>query len=348
MLLRYLIFAASILIYCKGYSQSSEANPPKQSMEEKPYMVFSKNKLFPGTGSLLRPEDGVALADGRVIVSDQAKGLRLIEKDGSTRAFGKFAEAGFVYAPPEKVSAPNGMNLEHDGQHVLMCDYGDGKIYRIEIKSEKVELIYDHEYGVNSLYRDKSGAIWFTQSAKRPDGIDVPMPDGAVFRMADLKSAPVLVVDSLYLANGITMDAEEKTLFVAESLMNRVHSFGVDVSAGKIINRGIAAIVLTPDNIVVDNKGRLIVASPGGNQVIAFDLKSHSQHLFFDASTEESRKIADEWFFRSQVGLPRRQLMTKKMYGDMPGLLTGAFFSKDGKTLYIANFGKDLVKVPIP
>ena len=61
--------------------------------------------------SLLRLEDGVALADGRVIVLDQAKGLRLIEKDGSNRLFGKFADAGFVHNPPENISGPATVRL---------------------------------------------------------------------------------------------------------------------------------------------------------------------------------------------------------------------------------------------
>jgi sugar lactone lactonase YvrE len=43
----------------------------------------------------------------------------------------------------------------------------------------------------------------------------VALADGrAVFRMADLKSAPAIVANSFYLANGITMDRDEKTLFV--------------------------------------------------------------------------------------------------------------------------------------
>ncbi len=91
--------------------------------------------LFPGNGGLLRPEDGVALEDGRIIVSDQAKGLRLIEKDGSNRPFGNFAEVGFIHNPPKNNAAPNGLVLEHDGKHLLMCDVSDGKIYRTNVDS---------------------------------------------------------------------------------------------------------------------------------------------------------------------------------------------------------------------
>ena len=127
-------------------------------------------------------------------------------------------------------------------------------------------------------------------------------------------------------------------------MMNRVLSFDVDITSGKTKYSGVAAIVLVPDNILIDTKGRLIIASPCTSQVIAVDFKKHSQQVIFDASTSETKKIADEWFRRSQLGLPTDDLWSK-MYGPLPGLLTGMFFSPDGRTLYIANLGKDILKL---
>lgn len=163
--------------------------------------------------------------------------------------------------------------------------------------------------------------------------------------MADIKSVPVIIEDSLCLANGITMDQDEKTLFVSETMMNRVLSFDIDITSGETKYAGVVATVLTPDNILIDAKGRLIIASPGGNQVIAADFKNHSQYIIFDASTKETQKIADEWFRRSQLGLARAELLTPKLYGPLPALLTGMFFSQDGRTLYIANLGNDILKL---
>jgi hypothetical protein len=98
----YLLFLVEfILISCASNNKSNQIIPSQKLSAQIPYLTFQKENLFPGDGSLLRPEDGVALADGR-----------------------------------------------------------------------------------------------------------------AVFRMADLKSAPAIVADSFYLANGITMDRDEKTLFV--------------------------------------------------------------------------------------------------------------------------------------
>lgn len=346
----FLFLFAFTFISCDSNKSNNQINSTEISLEKLPYFTFHKENLFPGDGSLSGPEDGVALADGRVIVSDQAKGLRLIEKNGSNRPFGNFTDVGFVHNPPETIAGPNGLFLEHDKQHLLMCDIRNGKIYRTNIASEKVALVYDHPFGVNAIYRDKTGAIWFTQSATtNMEGlgkeVNLPVPNGAVFRMADSKSVPTTIADSLYLPNGITMDRDEKTLFVAESMMDRVHSFEVDIMNGKTAYSGVAANVGTPDNILIDKNGRLLVASPVTNQVVAVDLKNHSQHIIFDASTKENQKITNEWFRRSHLGLPRAELLSPDLHSPLSGLLTGMFFSKDGQTLYIANLGNDLLKL---
>lgn len=338
-------------IACNSPKSKKQISSTEKSIEQLPYLTYQKENLFPGDGSLLRAEDGVSLEDGRIIVVDQANGLRLIEKDGSTRPFGNFTAAGFVHLPPEQTAAPNGMILEHDGEHVLMSDVADGKIYRINLATEEVEMIYDHFYGVNTIYRDKTGAIWFSQSAESTNlgemfqAANLPVPSGAVFRMADLKSAPVKIMDSLYFANGITMDKDEKHLFVAETMMDRVHKFEVDINTGEANYIGVAANVGTPDNILIDKKGRLIVACPLYNQVIAIDFNNHSQHIIFDASTKNNLKNTNEWIRRSRLGIERLELLSPDLFSPLPGLLTGMFFSNDGRTLYIANLGNDLVKL---
>jgi sugar lactone lactonase YvrE len=231
-----------------------------------------------------------------------------------------------------------------------MSDVADGKIYRVNIDSEKVELIYDHPYGVNTIYRDKTGALWFSQSTESTNlvemfrDVNLPVPHGAVFRMADLKSQPVKIMDSLYFANGITMDKDEKHLYVAETMMDRIHKFEVDTKSGSAKYAGVAANVGTPDNLLMDSQGRLIVASPLNNQVVAVDFENHSQHVLFDGSTKDNLKITNEWNRRSHLGLERLELVTPDAFHPLPGLLTGMFFSNDGQTLYITNLGNDILK----
>lgn len=334
----------------KGEQNISSDESEESVEEELPYFTFQKENLFPGDGSLLRAEDGVFLEDGRIVVVDQAKGLRLIEKDGSNRPFGNFEAAGFVHLPPEKVASPNGVVLEHNGKHILMSDVADGKIYRVNVASEDVEMIYDHPFGVNTIYRDRTGALWFSQSTESTNlqelfrDVNLPAPLGAVYRMADLKSPPVKIADSLYFANGITMDKDEKHLYVSETMMDRVHVFKVDVETGSSDYQGVAVNVGTPDNLLVDGKGRLIVASPLFNQVIAVDFEDHSQQVIFDGSTKKNLRNTDEWVRRSHLGLERLDLFSTDLFHPLPGVITGMFFSNDGQTLYVTNLGNDLLK----
>lgn len=352
--MRLSIFTLAIFIFtcisCNTAKKTEENSPVVESTKPLPYLTFQKENLFPGDGSLLRAEDGVELEDGRIVVVDQANGLRIIEKDGSNRPFGDFAAAGFVHLPPEQTASPNGMVLEYDGKHILMSDVADGKIYRVNIDSEKVEMIYDHPYGVNTIYRDKTGALWFSQSTESTNlnemfrDVNIPVPHGAVFRMADFDSPPVKIMDSLYFANGITMDKEEKHLYISETMMDRVHKFEIDTNSGSAKYAGVAANVGSPDNLLIDQEGRLIVASPLYNQVIAVDFENHSQHVIFDASTNANSKVSNEYTRRSRLGMERLELLTPDLFHPLPGLLTGMFFSNDGQTLYITNLGNDILK----
>jgi sugar lactone lactonase YvrE len=203
---------------------------------------------------------------------------------------------------------------------------------------------------VNTIYRDKTGALWFSQSAESTNlgemfqAANLPIPTGAMFRMADLKSEPVKIMDSIYFANGITMDIDEKHLFISETMMDRVHKLKVDTETGEVNYIGVAANVGAPDNILIDNEGRLIVASPLYNQVVAIDFKNHSQHILFDGSTQDNLKATNEWNRRSHLGLARLELISPDLFSPLPGLLTGMFFSNDGNTLYITNLGNDLLK----
>ncbi len=346
----FLILLAFAFIYCEVPKTHDEIVQEEEVENQLPHFTYDKSNLFPGDGSLLRAEDGVALADGRIIVVDQAQGLRLIEKDGSNRPFGDFASAGYVHNPPDQIAAPNGIFLEHDGQHILTSDVADGKIYRITIENESVEMIYDHPYGVNTIYKDKTGAIWFSQSTKSTNmtelfnDVNLPVPHGAVFRMKDPQSAPEKIVDSLYFSNGITMDEAENYLFIAETMMDRVHAVEVDINNGTTKYMGVAANVGTPDNILLDKKGRLLVASPIHNQVLVIDFQNHSKHIIFDGSSDTGKEITQEWVRRSHLGEPRLELLSPDLFDPLPGLITGMFFSHDGKTLYITNLGNDLLK----
>ena len=123
-----------------------------------------------------------------------------------------------------------------------------------------------------------------------------------------------------------------------------MHSFEVDITSGVANYIGVVANVGSPDNILIDQEGRLIVASPLYNQVVAVDFKNHSQHIIFDGSTKDNLKNTNEWNRRSHLGMERLELLSPDLFLPLPGLITGMFFSNDGQTLYITNLGNDLLK----
>ena len=60
---------------------------------------------------------------------------------------------------------------------------------------------------------------------------------------------------------------------------------------------------------------------------------------------QKNHDITNEWFRRSHLGIPKVEVVTPNLFSTLPGLLTEMFFSKDGKTLYIANSANDHLKL---
>ncbi|MCW5960543.1 MAG: SMP-30/gluconolactonase/LRE family protein [Pyrinomonadaceae bacterium] len=325
-----------------------------------PNLIFSESQVFPKDGTLKHPEDGRALPDGRIIVGDEGSGLRIIETDGKSSAFGKFKELGWVHDPPKTTAGPNGVFMENDGRHLLLADVYAGTIYRIDTKTEATKLIYKHPFGINSLVRDSNGTIWFTQSARNVQekgagdlfaAVNIPVNSGAVFYLNgsgdEFESTGVEAAGNIYFANGIALDAEEKYLYVAETMMDRVLRFKIDTAKNTLTKRETYQSVFVPDNLAFDKAGNLLIASPGSNKVFAVDKKCRSLHTIFSAPSESNSKAADEWMTRSRLGKPLLELFTPDLWKPLPGGLTGMFWSQDFKTLYVTGLGNAILKVEI-
>jgi hypothetical protein len=73
-----LILFAFTIVSCNSPKSNKETGEAEKSIDNFPYLPYNEENLFPGDGSLLRAEDGVALEDGRIVVVDQAKGLKMM------------------------------------------------------------------------------------------------------------------------------------------------------------------------------------------------------------------------------------------------------------------------------
>lgn len=315
--------------------------------------------VYPATKGLVRPEDGVALPDGRIIVADQPHGLRLINADQTIRPFGRFAAAGYVHAPPAE-AAPNGVAFTPDGKHLLVADVFTGAIYRVNIATEATERVYTHPFGVNTAVADSSGAIWFTQSTRNAAGptshprlfepFNSYSADGALYRLpppgADGKrGAPRLVLDGLSFANGIAIDEARGEFYLAETNKDQVTAFALSVKHGTLSNPRKLASVMTPDNIELDGEGHLWAASPVQNALVVIDLATGKTDFAFRMQTAAGDQAIETWRQRGLTGLARLDVLTPAVWGTMPGLITGVILTPGKGPFYVSGLGDALVKV---
>jgi sugar lactone lactonase YvrE len=349
MLSRILAAAAVALASCTSVERDTA---------ELPRWSFTPEMIFPADQSLARAEDGVALADGRLIVADQVYGLRLLRDDGSSRPFGKFADAGYLHSPPEIVGGPNGVTLEPAGTHILVSDVFRGGIYRVDIATEATELVYRHAYGVNVARRDRTGGIWFTQSTRnspeRGEGelfraVDVAIPDGGLFYLpppnAGGEPTAVQLVEDLYFANGIALDEDAGYLYVSETMRSRVLRFRIDSATGQVADPTVALEFSYPDNLELDRQNRLWIASPVRSEIVVFDLATETAEPVFRISTPESEHLIEMIDARIREGDSWLELMAPSLWEPGPGLITGIILSPDDGPVYLTGLANALIRL---
>lgn len=353
-----LVLAAAAALGGCARQEPGSAAASAAPAEDLPHWNFTPDMIFPADRSLMRPEDGVALPDGRVIVADQAHGLRLILPDGSNRAFGRFSEAGYIHEPPHAAGGANGVTLEPRGTHILVGDVHHGGIYRVEVASEDTELLYEHGFGVNVARRDSHGGVWFSQSTRNTPGLgeaglapalQTPTPDGAVYYLlpagAGETYAAARVAEGLHFANGIALDEQEGHLYVAETMARRVLRFRMDVVAGQLTDPTIVHEMPAPDNLELDAEGRLWIAGALRSEIVVLDLESGVARSVFRVSTPRSEALLHEVERRLQTGDSILELMGPDLWEPAPGGITGLILSPDGGPVYVTNLGDALIRL---
>ncbi|HRJ01639.1 MAG TPA: SMP-30/gluconolactonase/LRE family protein [Hyphomonas sp.] len=320
---------------------------------------FAEGEVFPAGRTLTRPESGVVLADGTLVVVDQVNGLTAIAPDGSIRPFGNFAAAGYSHSPPDYAAGPNGAAFEPDGRHVLVADVFTGSLWRTDTETETTTRLYQHPYGINYAHRDSTGAIWFTQSTENAPpqsearlfgALNGPMPDGALFRIAPSAEgeplpSPERLLDGLLFANGFTLDETRGKLFLAETVAGRITSYTVDLATGALSDRAVLTTLTSPDNVEQAADGTLWVATPMSNQVLAINPDTGESRVAFSAQTEEAAALSAEFDRRAAAGEPRLELLSSVVWDPMPGLVTGVIHTPGGGPVYISNLGDALLKI---
>jgi sugar lactone lactonase YvrE len=323
-----------------------------------PRWPYDSTLVFPSDRSLTRPEDGIALPDGRLIVADQVHGLRLVEPDGTSRPFGELAAAGYAHRPPDHPGGANGITLEPDGSHLLVADVLGGALYRVNVSSGRTEVIYQHRYGINTAVRDSRGGIWFTQSAQNtPEvgeprlwaAVDIPRPEGTLLRLATregrLAAEAEIVVDSLFFANGLAVDEASGYLYLAETVGGRVLRYRVDLDAGRVSERSVFVDSAGADNVELDGEGHLWIALPLTNEVLVVNTATGARHTPFRSLTPAQQEVAEEFTRRGQAGVSRMELFTPAVWAPLPGPITGVIVGPGQGPVYLTGLGNALLKL---
>jgi sugar lactone lactonase YvrE len=323
-----------------------------------PQFTFSEDMVFPADRSLNRPEDGVAFEDGSLIVTDQGTGLRLVNSDGTSRPFGKMAAAGYVHNPPDMEGCANGVTINPAGTHLLIADVFRGGIYEVEIATEATRKVFQHVFGVNMARYDSHGGIWFSQSTRnRPeqnsaglwDSVWIGRPDGALCYVAPeqdgVEREVVYLADDLMFANGLVVDEAAGVVYISESIGSRVLRFDADVAAGTVSGRAVAVEVHVPDNLEMDNEGRLWIACPLKTEIMVYDPATGAMESVFRISTQESEAIIEEFDKRIAAGTSWADLAGPALWSPAPGLMTGMVLSPDEQTVYMTGIGNAILKL---
>ena len=322
-----------------------------------PTWSWDSTLLFPRDGSLHRPEDGIALSDGRLVVADQVVGLRVVSPDGSSQPFGNLPAAGYTHNPPTHNGGANGVSLEPNGTHVLVADVFGAAIYRVEIATGATERVYQHQYGINTAVRDSKFAIWFTQSAHNtPEegeprlwaSVDVARPEGALYRIPFQEGKPgtaQLLADSLQLANGLVLDEGAGFLYVAETTGGRVLRYRLDVDAGTVSERTVFVDSVAVDNLELDGAGNLWMAVPLTNELLVVNTVTGARHSAFRSHTPEQGAIVAEFMRRGETNTPRMDLFTPALWAPLPSPITGVIVGPVGP-VYATGLGNALLKLP--
>ena len=339
---------------CSG--DSSDRDPGVAAAP--PQWIYDSTMIFPGDHSLTRPEDGIALPDGRLIVADQVHGLRRIELDGTSAPFGDLVGAGYVHHPPDQSGGANGISLEPDGTHLLVADIFHGGIYRVDVATGATERVYQHRYGVNTAVRDSRGAIWFSQSAHNtPEAgearmwatVDIPRPEGALLRLGmhggRLATEAEVLLDSLYFANGLAIDETGGYLYLAETVGSHVLRYRVDLDAGRVSERSVFADSAAADNLELDGEGHLWAVLPLTNELLVFNTATGARHTAFRSVIPAQQDVIEEFVRRGQSETSRMELLTPAVWTPLPGFITGVIVSQGGGPVYLTGLGDALVRL---
>lgn len=190
------------------------------------------------------PEGPIAMADGSLLIVEIAREtLTRIDPDGKTEIVARIPGGpnGAAIGPNGYIYICNngGFNWINENNtfrpHGQSSQYSGGRIETVDIKTGKVERLYDrcgmHALkGPNDLVFDQHGGFWFTDHGKRRDR---ELDRGYVYWARSDGSEIREVTGGLFAPNGIGLSPDGRTLYVAETDSGRLWAWDI-VAPGEV------------------------------------------------------------------------------------------------------------------
>lgn len=172
---------------------------------------------------------------------------------------------------PEIFKHTNGLTVYRDGS-VYGCEFGHGQIIRVSPHGEASVFAAGYHgkpfKRPNDLAFHSNGNLYFTD----PGEYNRDKQEGRIFRVLRKSGEVELLADNLAFPNGIAVAPDEKSIYICESIPNRIWRYPLN-DDGTLGERELFAELPggEPDGIAFDEAGHLYVAHFGGHGIYVLD-----------------------------------------------------------------------------
>jgi sugar lactone lactonase YvrE len=226
-------------------------------------MKIDLSKILTLGAGLVRPEGVMAADDGTVYASDGRGCCSRTSRGGKTVFFGDLG------------GVPNGICLDREG-NCLVANIGNGRLQSLSPQGESKILMTEaggkRMSTPNFPFIDSQERIWVSNSTAHEDlnaALQRVIPDGSIVLIQGAKQR--IVAEGICFANGLTLDAAEKNLYVAETMKRRILRYAVagdgSLSGPEVYGPDFLGRLGFPDGIAFDEAGNLWVTFPMANAV---------------------------------------------------------------------------------
>jgi gluconolactonase len=253
------------------------------------------------TDGLRFPEGPIAMADGSVVLVEIARQtLTRVRPDGAKEIIAELGGGpnGAAIGPDGAVYVVNNGrafdfpdSFEEEGRLLIPPSYSGGSVQRVDLGTGAVSTLYDSCDGKplnapNDIVFDSTGGFWFTcfgfsdGENRRLGGIYYARPDGSkITRVRSEQISP----------NGIGLSPDQKTVYWADSMLQRLWALDLDGPGRAATESGHLAarvIVTLPgfqwfDSLAVEASGKVCAATLFNGGITIADPSGAVEHVAF-------------------------------------------------------------------